>query len=69
MAQIAQRGCGVSILGGIQKSTGHRPGQPAVVDPALSKKIGLQEVPSNLNDSVKSAGTYPSPCFCITSVQ
>ncbi|KAK4829983.1 hypothetical protein QYF61_008114 [Mycteria americana] len=30
LAQVAQRGCGVSSLGGIQKSSGYSPGQPAL---------------------------------------
>jgi len=29
LAQIAQRGCGVSILRDIKKLSGHSPGQPA----------------------------------------
>lgn len=39
-AQIAQRGCGVSILGDTGNPTGHGPGQPAPVDPALSGAVG-----------------------------
>lgn len=34
LAQAALRGCGVAILGHIQKPTGHSPGQPVLGDPA-----------------------------------
>jgi len=34
LAEVAQRSCGISILGGVQKAPGHGPGQPAVGDPA-----------------------------------
>lgn len=34
LAQDARRGCGDSMLGGIQNPAGHSPGQPAVGDPA-----------------------------------
>uniref|UniRef100_A0A8C0BUQ5 Uncharacterized protein n=1 Tax=Buteo japonicus TaxID=224669 RepID=A0A8C0BUQ5_9AVES len=33
-AALGGRSCGVSILGDIQNSTGHSPGQPALADPA-----------------------------------
>lgn len=36
---VAQRGCGVSILGDNQSPTGHHPGQPAVAVPALSRGL------------------------------
>jgi len=36
LAQVAQRGCEVSICGVIYTVTGHGLGQPAVVAPALS---------------------------------
>ena len=34
LAQVAQRGSGVSLLGGIQKPSGHDPGQPGLGGPA-----------------------------------
>jgi len=34
LAQVAQRGCGVSHSGDIKKPSGHGPGQPALGDPA-----------------------------------
>jgi len=34
LAQVAQRGCRVSILEGIQKPSGHGPGQLAIGGPA-----------------------------------
>jgi len=34
LAQVAQRGCGVSILGDVQNLAGLGPGQPAVGAPA-----------------------------------
>lgn len=36
VVQAAQGGCGTSVLGGVQDSTGQDPGRPAVADPALS---------------------------------
>lgn len=30
--QVAQRGCGISILGGVQESAGEDPEQPALFD-------------------------------------
>lgn len=36
VAQVAQIGYGVSILGGIQSTAGNSPGPPAVADPALA---------------------------------
>jgi len=33
LAQVARGGCGVSMLGDIQKSSGHHPGQPTPGDP------------------------------------
>lgn len=34
LAQVAWKGCGVSILRIVQNSIGHRPRQPALADPA-----------------------------------
>ena len=34
LAQVAQRGCGVSVLGDTQKPSGCGPGQPALGDTA-----------------------------------
>lgn len=42
--RIAQRGCGVSIHGDIQISTGHGSGQPALTDAALSKRTGQDKL-------------------------
>lgn len=39
LEQVAQRHCGVSILGEVQNSTAHGPGQPALGDPALSSRL------------------------------
>jgi len=41
LAQVAQRGCGVSILEDIQNLTGRGPEQRAVGDPALSRGMIL----------------------------
>ncbi|KAK4818523.1 LOW QUALITY PROTEIN: hypothetical protein QYF61_014359 [Mycteria americana] len=38
LAQVAQEGCRVSILGDIQKASGRGPGQPALAPSALEKK-------------------------------
>lgn len=38
---VAPRSCEVSILGDIKNSTEHSPGQPALVDPALKRRAGL----------------------------
>ncbi|KAK4832687.1 hypothetical protein QYF61_025148 [Mycteria americana] len=40
LAQVAQRGCGVSIPGDIQNLTEHGPGQAALADPALNSPKG-----------------------------
>ena len=48
LAQVAQRGCGISILGDIQEPSGHGYGQVALGGPTW-------EVPSNLNHSVLSS--------------
>ncbi|KAK4832246.1 hypothetical protein QYF61_021171 [Mycteria americana] len=37
LERVAQRGCGVSIVGDTQNSAGHGPEQPALPDPALSR--------------------------------
>lgn len=37
MGRVAQRGCGVPILGGAQDPTGHDPEQPAIGEPALGR--------------------------------
>jgi len=39
LKQLAQGGCGVSLLGGIQKMT-HGPGQPAIGGPAWAGGFG-----------------------------
>lgn len=42
---VSQAGCEVSILSDIQNLAGHRTGQPAVVDPALSRAgVGLHDL-------------------------
>ncbi|KAK4831197.1 hypothetical protein QYF61_015929 [Mycteria americana] len=46
LAQVAQRGCGISILGDIQSPAGHGPEQPAVADPALDR--GLDQMTSRV---------------------
>ncbi|KAK4829453.1 hypothetical protein QYF61_004671, partial [Mycteria americana] len=43
---VAQRSCGACILGDIQNPTGHGPGQPAVVHPALNKGFRLGDLQS-----------------------
>lgn len=37
LAQVAQRGCGVSVLGDTQMLTEHGPEHPAVLGPACSE--------------------------------
>lgn len=34
--QVAQGGCGITILGDVQNPTGHRPVQPALADLSLN---------------------------------
>ena len=41
LAQVAQRGCGVSHLGDTQKPSGHGPGQPALGGPAWAGGLDL----------------------------
>lgn len=46
LGQVAQRSCGISRLRSNQNLSGYGPGQPAVVDPTLSRTVrleGLQE--------------------------
>lgn len=57
LAQVAQEGCRVSILGDFQKPNGHSPGQPAISDPVWAG--GLDQItfrgpfqPQQLCDSV-----------------
>lgn len=57
LEQAAQVSCGVSvgahagILAGFQKLTGQDPEQPAVIDPALSRVVGLDHLQSFLPTS------------------
>jgi len=39
LAHVAQRGCGVSLLGDIQNLPGHSPEQPALGYPALNRRL------------------------------
>lgn len=41
LEQVVQQGCGFSILGDTQNSTGNGPEQLIVVDPTLSRGHGL----------------------------
>lgn len=52
MEQTAQGSCGGSILGGIKDPTGHSPGQPALVDPVLSRDFGLENLQRSLSASI-----------------
>ena len=54
LAQVAQRGCGISVLGDTQNPTGCSAEQPALGDPALAGCWTRQspEAPSYLNRSV-----------------
>lgn len=40
----AQNECGVSILGEIQKTSGHSSEEPDLFDPALSRGVGLDDI-------------------------
>lgn len=51
LVQVAQRGVGVSILGGIKNVTGNRAEQCALLDPALSKETGLNDLQRSLPTS------------------
>lgn len=48
---------GVSTCPGSQKQTGHGPKHSAVVDPALSREVRLDDLPSNLSYSVERIET------------
>lgn len=50
LAQVVQRACGVSILGVIQKLSGHAPAQTALGVPAWAGVLGQMtpDVPANL---------------------
>ena len=54
MAQVAQGGCGVSLLGDTQNLSGHGPGQPAPCGPTWAEGWTgwLPEVPANLKCSI-----------------
>lgn len=39
LEQVAQRGCGVSMLRDIKSLTRHCPAQPALADPTLSRSV------------------------------
>lgn len=55
MAQVAKRGCGVFIVGDIQKPAEHSPWQSAIAGPTQVGKCWTrwpQEVPFKLNNSV-----------------
>lgn len=43
LEMVAQRGCGVLILGDIQKLSGHDAEQPALVDLCLSRHVRLDD--------------------------
>ena len=59
LAQVAQRGCGVSLLGDIQKPSGHGPGQLALGGPAWA---GV------LLDQMTSRGPSQPPPLCNRAV-
>lgn len=48
LEQIAQRCCGVALPGDIQNPTQHSPGQTAPADPALSRRVGWDELQRSL---------------------
>lgn len=62
LEQVAWGGCEVSIIGGIQKPSTCVCGHHAVADPALNRRIGL-------NDSQWSLWTSAILWFCDFSVQ
>ncbi|KAK4829362.1 hypothetical protein QYF61_003289, partial [Mycteria americana] len=41
LAQAAQRGCRVSILGDTENLTGHNPGQPAITSERINNELIL----------------------------
>lgn len=51
LEQVAQRGCGVSVLGESQNMCGHNLGQPTLVDSALSRGFDLDDLQSSLPTS------------------
>lgn len=59
MDDVAQRGCGISILADIQNQTGYSPELPAPADPALSKEVELD----GLQKSLPSSASWG---FCFT---
>lgn len=44
LEQVFQRACGVTIVGNIQNLTAHRPGQLAVADLFLNRRVGLDDL-------------------------
>ena len=53
-AQVAQRGCGVSIIEGIQNTTGQGPKQSALFDPAFTRGV----------DKISYRNSFQSQLFC-----
>lgn len=52
LEQVAQKGCGISILADLQTPSGHDPGQAALADPALSRGVRLDKLHRSLPASV-----------------
>lgn len=50
--EVAQRGCGVPILGDTQKPSGEGPEQPALETPALGRRLDTTRDPSSPKHSV-----------------
>ena len=62
LAQVAQGGCGVSLLGDTQKPSGHSPGQPALGHPA-GAGVGPDDFQRSLPTSV-TLGFCDSVTYC-----
>lgn len=54
MARVAQRGGGVTLLGGTRKPSGHGPGQPPLGGPASAGGL----------DTMASRGPFEPWSFC-----
>lgn len=51
LAQVSQRGCGVSLVGDAKKLSGHVPRQPVLGGPCLSSGVGPDDVQRSLSTS------------------
>jgi len=62
LEQVAQRGCGVSIIGNSHNLNGHSPEQPGLADSAL-QGLGLQTLEGAFETQLLRDFAIPQPYF------